>query len=502
MRTRLFLLLALALGSRTVAQAQEAQPISEAKAEPQLGQAQISPEGSAPVEANEPSREPPQGAPQALQVGTQEPHPTTIQEEPLALPAENEADFAAGETTLSAAELGSLGLELSNPGLDTSLRFSGFADFTSYTPINPRGAASTLLPRHSSFYVGNLNLYLSKNLSESFRTMAEVRFTYLPNGSVSGGTLGAEPIRATALDYADNSRTVRWGGIMLQRVYLEWTLHRLAVVRAGQFLTPYGIWNVDHGSPAYIPVQRPYAVNSSYFPERQTGLELFGRVDVSNFSTLGYHLTLSNGMGPISEYKDLDDNKAVGGRLYWESHRIGYFRLGASGNYGRNTDALTNVSFGANSIKISDRILTQYDALALAADLIFKFKGLHFQTEWVSQQRRYTKDGRTAHGLVLGPVARGFAVDSMSWGGYGLLAYQLSWFGLTPYVMAQYNTEIIADTVFDRRLKTVVMHAGLNLHPVDAVTFKGEFQYSDFIDGGVLFSHAVRAVQFQAAWAF
>lgn len=405
---------------------------------------------------------------------------------------------------LSAAELENLGLAPGSGGLDTSIHFSGFSDFTAYVPIRPDGVTGYLLPRHTSFYVGNLNLYVTKNLSESFRTMGEVRFTYLPNGTGSvvqpDGTTA--PFYTLTSDYAENGRAMRWGGVIIQRIYLEWTLHNLLTARAGQFLTPYGIWNVDHGSPAYIPVQRPYAINNNLFPERQTGLELFGRWDATNYSVLGYHLTLSNGTGSISEYRDLDSNKAVGGRAYWENRRLGFLRIGASGYYGRETNGVTRTSVQGTSVKLRDDITIQYDALALGADLLFKFKGMILQGEWVSLQRRYTKEGRTAHNLTLGPVPTGFSSDSLSWGAYGLAAYQFSWFGLTPYVLLQYNSEIRATSVYDRRLITKALNVGLNVHPIDAVTFKAEYQHALFDSGHAFFNYPLRGVQFQAAWAF
>ncbi|MFT3925869.1 MAG: hypothetical protein QM778_25220 [Myxococcales bacterium] len=496
LRTLLFVVLGLAfVGPLTVARGQEARPGAES--DPSATSAPT----PAPTEATSESTPNGEAAASAPSEPAAQAEPALV-EESIAVPALPASGDAAGAATLSAAELESMGLELDNRGLDTSIRFSGFSDFTTYTPIKPGGAASVGLPRHSSFYVGNLNLYVSKNLSEAFRTMAEVRFTFLPNGSTQGAGLGSDPVDSTVRDYAENNRTIRYGAIIMQRVYLEWTMHRLITVRAGQFLTPYGIWNVDHGSPAYIPTQRPYAVNSNYFPERQTGLEMFGRYDAGNFNTFGYHLTLSNGVGSISEYRDLDDNKAIGGRLYWESHRVGYFRLGTSGYYGRATNSLAKVNLGGTKVDVNEVISLQYDALALAADMQFKVKGFHLQAEWVSQQRRYTKDGRTVHGIVLGPVARGFSQDSFSWGGYGLLAYQFDWFGLTPFVMAQYNSEMFMDPLYDTRLRTVALHGGLNVHPIDAVTLKAEYLQGTFPGANAFFSHPIRAVEFQAAWAF
>lgn len=404
--------------------------------------------------------------------------------------------------TLTGAELEALGLDEEGQGVDTDLHFSGFADFTSFVPIKPRGAAAVGLPRHQTFYVGNINLYLSKNLSESFRTMGEVRLTYLPNGSMDVSPTGFDYQSSQALDYANTSQPTRWGGIVLQRIYLEWTLHRLAVVRGGQFLTPYGIWNVDHGSPAYIPINRPYAINNLFFPERQTGLEMFGRWDATNQSTLGYHLTLSNGTGPISEYKDLDRNKAIGGRLYWEHHGVGYLRVGASGYYGRETASTVVAKLTPTAVEIADTISMQYDNLALAADVLFKLSGLHLQAEWVSQQRRYTRLGRVSHDISLGPVAKAASADSLSWACYAILAYQFGWYGITPYFMQEFDREVRVGSLVDAKQEILVSHFGLDLHPVDAVTFKMEYARISFLGGGLFFKYPLNVAQLQAAWAF
>ncbi len=459
------------------------------------------------AQAPAPEAPPPAAAatPAATSAPTPEaaPPPAPAASEPSSETATAEAAApASDEGMLSAGELEALGLGLETPAVDTSLKIYGFGDFTVATPIKPRGLSAAGLTgaggRHTSFFVGNVNLYVSKNLSESFRSMMEVRFTYLPNGTINLEDLQAAKLAygsTEVTDYADSGHYERWGGIIMQRFYLEWMLHPLITVRAGQFLSPYGIWNVDHGSPTYVPVQRPYAIGNNWIPQRQTGFELYGRVDANNEVRVGYHLTLSNGTGPISEYKDLDDNKAIGARLFLEYQGAAYLRVGASGYYGRDTSSVPSLGVENGKLVAGTEVLSQHDALAIAADVQLKFKGLLVQSEWVSQQRKYTKNGRPPV-QTLG--AAGYAPDSLSWAIYGLAGYQLPWWALMPYVMGQYDNEL--NPVASSRSKIWLLHLGLNLHPIDAVTFKIEYMRAHPLTGPAQETYQV--LQLQAAWAF
>jgi hypothetical protein len=414
------------------------------------------------------------------------------------------SDEAEDDALLDSSELAALGIASEAPAVDTSLKISGFGDFTVGVPVlTPPGTASGVNAgsgKYTSFYIGNINLYFTKNLTESFRTMLEVRFTYLPNGAVDTSSLDAQnlTLRYTSTDvsdYRDSGHIDRWGGIILQRFYLDWSLHANLTVRMGQFLTPYGIWNVDHGSPTYIPVYRPYAIGNNWFPQRQSGFELFGRADVTSQLSIGYHATLSNGTGPISEYRDLDRNKAVGARLYLEHRGAGYLRIGASGYYGRETSSVPNITVTNGEVGGGEKVTSQFDALALAADIQYRLRGLLAQAEVVSQQRKYARDARPPATSLSG---QGYAVDALSWAAYGLLGYQLPWWALMPYFMLEYNDE--TTTLGSAHNQLWLIHAGINLHPADSVTFKVEYLQTKAIES--LLKKPFALMQFQAAWAF
>lgn len=396
-------------------------------------------------------------------------------------------EASAPVAEMTEAELLSLGLGVEQAAVDTSLRLSGFIDFGTLVGLD---SSSRLFLNDQAFSVGNFNLYITKNLTESIRTMAEVRLLYLPNGGTSGGpegsASGARQI-TTVSDYTDFDRTLRWGGIEIERVYLEWSPLTWATVRAGQFLTPYGVWNVDHGSPTIIPAQKPFVIGVGFFPERQTGVELFGRVEASNYSGLGYHLTLSNGTGPVSEWGDLDKNKAVGGRAFWEYLGLGDLRLGGSAYYGRYTDSIRRTVFG-DIIRVVNDIQTQYDTLAFGVDAVWKYRGVHLQGEWLQRQNTYTKKGRTG---TASPTGTTFPPDTLSWGAYGLLGYRFDWLNVMPFVSYQRLREPAGLTLNG-------YHVGLNVRAIDEVALKLQLDTIDVTGTAA----AIRIMYAQVAWAF
>jgi hypothetical protein len=414
------------------------------------------------------------------------------------------ASATENHTPLSPEELEALGFGsaekgLDSAGIDTELHVSGFADFSVVRIIVPhKTAVRSVFPVHTSYYIGNFNLYLAKNLAKTVRTMGEVRFLYEPNGNIPLSNSSGTPTTSSA-DHNDFGRPLHWGGVEIERLYIEWAPHPLLTIRVGQFLTPYGIWNVDHGSVTYIPVERPFVIGDGLFPERQTGFELYGRWDATAYGTLGYHLTLSNGEGPISEYRDLDNNKAVGGRLFWEQHGKGDLKVGFSTYYGRNSDVQPSIKIGANGKLLpTERIHVQYDSLAFAVDAAYRYKGLTAQVEWISQQRRFVEAGRA---LTFNPVLQRntLPIDALSWGTYLLVGYRFNWFGVMPYVVPQYVDSFGPNGA---RTKAVNLSGGLNIRPIDSLVVKLEYGYAKFLERLLGSNDPVHFVQAQVAWAF
>jgi hypothetical protein len=380
----------------------------------------------------------------------------------------------------------------------------GFADMTYTRLLIPKSSPwNRAYSPINSFAVGNFNLYLSSNLGDSWRALAEVRFMYLPNGSISTDPASGNVSRTdtTVLDYAGFEEPIHWGAIQIERVWVEHQFSNLFTLQAGQFLTPYGIWNVDHGSPAIVSIRAPFAVVNELFPAHQTGLQLYGNTFVDPFE-IGYHLTLSNGRGPV-EYQDFSDDKAVGGRLYLKTDAFGSLTIGTSayrgGYYDRSAKyVITTSSNGQAGIDQQYTTTSKYQEVSLAADLKWQWKRLLVQSEAMMNEVNYAQGGRP-HAVVVAPPL-GFQPDYRRWGIYGLVGYRTQIVQTMPYAMVQY---IFAPDQAEIP-PTLLAQFGLNIHPTPAVVLKVELTLTHFYGPGSigLGSSPLRLLATQVAWAF
>jgi hypothetical protein len=366
-------------------------------------------------------------------------------------------------------DLALLGLDPNAEAFDDRLNIYGFADLTWWTQ---RADTDLVAPRRE-FILGNINFYVAKNLTPRWRALTEVRFMLAPNG---GKNLDGTYNVTTSPDPANFDRSVDWGGISIERAYLEYDLHPRLGVRAGRWLTPYGIWNIDHGSPTVIGTMRPYIIGEQLFPERQTGLELFGSLPFGEYR-LAYHATLSNGRNPFEASRDPDQRPGLGGRIALEAPIAGPLRVGASAYRGRFTDATGAVS---------------YDELALGADLQWNRDGIHAQGELLARRRGYFERQRDRNSV-------GFLPDSTAWGYYGLAGYRFQrlW-NVMPYgLFEEYHLGDSRLVPWERSLTV-----GLNFRPTATVVLKTGLSKVWFDQNGALENAHVDGLRLQASWVF
>lgn len=383
------------------------------------------------------------------------------------------------------ASLDELLLDEGTAALDAyKLDIYGFADFSFSDQVGKNGFTRP----NSSMAIGNLNLYLSGDLGDNWSTLIEVRFTYLPNGSTMVDSTGnTYRYSGTVADYTDIGRPTEVGGIGIERAWLDYSAHPLLNIKLGHFLTPYGIWNVDHGSPVIISVRRPYVVGESMLPESQTGVQIHGSQVTGNIE-YGYRLTLSNGRGPLDKYQDLDSNKALGGRLYLRAlGDFGELQVGASGYAGKYTDS--GEEFRAKpdgSFEIIYPITSQYNEASLAGDVKYTNGGFLIQGEVINRDVAYVEP-RPAN------LFGGSAADFRSFGAYGITGYRFEYLGIMPFFGGEYYNSGNGGLGKSRALWT-----GINMRPTPRVVLKAAFTHAK-TDGPF---EAFNSLDLQAAWSF
>jgi hypothetical protein len=396
------------------------------------------------------------------------------------------------------------------PSEDTrKLSLYGFADFNYlHMLLEADNPWRQILFGSNAFSVGNLHLYVDGEMSERWRTLMEVRFLYVPNGVDDARPDGSLSLTDTSVrDPTEFGRIIQWGGIVIERAWMEYRAHDLLTLRGGHFLTPYGIWNVDHGSPTVVGITRPFIVHAQLFPEHQSGIEIYGAGHVRNFK-LGYHLTLSNGRGLFDTYIDQDDDKALGGRFYVERRGALDARVGLSFYRSRSTERSYSLSLTGNTpgsgpiARRHDSIKSQFDALSLGADLRVRWRGLLVQGEALLDDRAYTDEGRER-----GPNPNTSMPDLRRWGVYLLAGYRTPFFQVMPYVTGEFfrqENPVRFDVTTGPMPNFLVGYAGLNIRPMADVVFKVEYFHATFPGSrpGSWGHSDWRGLRLQMAWAF
>ncbi len=360
---------------------------------------------------------------------------------------------------------------------DKTLRVYGFTDAVAYRFFIPKDSYLSGLADDggSSFASWHLNLYLERQLNDSFRTLAEVRFLTDPNGEVEElpTPMGGEFKRVdTTVSDSFGSSTFRWGGVLIERAWIEYKLSDYFAMKVGHFLTPYGIWNVEHSPTVTIPARQPYLVYKEDIPGSQTGLSFYGRMFPSDSTRFDYGLTISNGRGPMDTLQDLDDNKAFGLRLQLSYE--GQYNL-SLGTY-LFTGEYTNITKKIESFEpfhVAVERTEWYRESAAAFDLRFEWEGFLIQSEYVLRQIEYLGGRRPAidhAGTQLEP-------DHYGQSQYVLLAYRLPIEGieLRPYFLVQWMDK----SNFADNDTSWIYTGGLNWKINSFVVAKVELTYID-----------------------
>jgi hypothetical protein len=325
----------------------------------------------------------------------------------------------------------------------------------------------------ANFVLGNVNVYFDATPLEHVRMLTEVRFMTLPNGAERADVNGTVQRENTSIFDATSSAggflSIQWGSILLERAQMEWNPVDWLNLRVGYFLTPVGIWNIDHGSPTRIMLRPPLFISAYLIPERQTGVELHGTVHLLPWE-VDYSAYVSNGrtFGAV----DFSDDKALGARLLFKTRRPFPIQLGGSAYWGTSQDYAKMV--GVNQFGQAALVRNQTIGLREligALDFSLDLDALRIRGEFIARRLVYEPGKRE---MALGaPNAN--AVQSS---GYLLLAYQLPWLNLEPLLLGEYLRQPNA------QLGEVVLagSAGFNIYFNSALTFRFQYSYGSVID--------------------
>ena len=331
--------------------------------------------------------------------------------------------------------------------------------------------------RASTFVLGNANVFFDAQVRDAWRGMLELRFTNVPHGNDrtfatgTGGGYARVDRRVLDTTSPNGRNSVLLGAVIIERAWINYSAADEFNIKAGYFFTPWGIWNIDHGTPTLISLVLPDAQVAEMYPLRQTGLQAHGTFLMPP-AELGYHLFVSNGR--TVGQTDVTENKAFGGRIFYGANTPGLeWKVGASGYYGTYEDFVKRlVSVDPFTVEV-DRTV-EAEEWAAGLDLSVTLDAFRFRSEGVVHRITY-EEGKRPPPFFGNPTT--FSPDFYEWDVYALGAYRLPWLGLEPYLWLEFihRPSFVGDTV-------ILPSAGLNVYFEPEVQLKIQYARTYFVD--------------------
>ena len=352
------------------------------------------------------------------------------------------------------------------------------------TWVNEKSLVAALLDTNAiTFATGNIDLYFDFNPHPDWRALAEIRFTGSPHGRIEsfGGITGDQFSRTSTQSYDPNGTVANapvWGGYsVIERAWIEWNRYQQFQIRTGHFFTPFGIWNVDHGQPTLISLALPQFIQQTFMPLRQTGIQALGSFFVNDWE-IAYRAWLTNGRTEIN-WLDFTNDKAFGARLFLVNDR-GKFRtqIGASYHRGKVENKVVDIT-GAppftETVEFNAYSTEAYLENIFGVDLSLDIVDTRIRAEFISQLRQWDEGKRASNGIE-SAVPNTQAPDGWRQAGYLLVAQQLPWLGLEPYVYGEVMRQdwaIVGDGL-------ALASLGLNIHFTPSAMLKTQGTMSWF----------------------
>lgn len=170
----------------------------------------------------------------------------------------------------------------SSEKLSKITEISGYAD-VEYKFTNKDGD-------NDGFRLHHLALFFKKQINDNWKFFSEIEYE-------DGAKIEANNME---------------GKIFVEALSLEYQLNQYLNLRFGRFLTPAGIWNVEHYPPFVTTQLRPLHIRK-IFPQNSDGIGIYG-TDIKNNILIDYSFYLGNGID-ASGAGDINENKAVGGQV-------------------------------------------------------------------------------------------------------------------------------------------------------------------------------------------